>query len=484
MTQSLTLSRYEPADDVEYLFDVAGKSSAAIVEQLLEAEPHIPGLIFSYPPIGSWTADEAAATRPLDLWSTGERRFAQNIYIHIPFCRQRCSFCYYSVTVKKDDTDLIWEYVKTLAVEARMYAPRFRNIKINTVFIGGGTPSRLSPDQVKYLFDEVLGQFDLSECKEISYECSPDSASPDRIAAMAECGVTRLSMGVQTLDPEVLHRSRRSDDPEDVLATYYNMIDSGIQNVNIDLIAGIEQEAFSDIRRTMDAIALLDPKPPQITMFTLSVREKAIDRWTFREQSIARQFSRSLALYRYAKRRMLGELGYWQYSRNLFPQTDEIFHYQDSHWGHNGYVLPLGVSGYGHSPDYVYLNNFSLPQYMRAVNSGASHVERALRLTPEESKRRHLVLAMKHRVLDLPTFASYYPGEANPLGFAEEPLRALEDLGVIHRDADTIAYTDTGIDLADKYCRLFYSEAANGYIKDGLNAAKDRSIVNAFDFTF
>lgn len=465
----------------EWIFDIEGADTSGVIDQLIEAEKHIPGLVFSYPPISTWQPENAGSMGPEQLWADSDT-FSFNLYIHIPFCRQKCSFCYYSVAVVRDDTGIIWDYLRTLEKEARRYLPSVGAKKVQTVFIGGGTPSRLDPDQIRFLFDRVIGLFDLSECREITYECSPDSASVDRLATMAACGVNRLSMGVQTLDPEILRRSRRSDSPDEVVATYYHMVDSGVPNVNIDLIAGIEHEAFHNMERTMDAVAALDPVPTQITLFTLSVREGAINKKTLEDHDPADLFRRSLAFYRYSKRRMTG-MGYWQYSRNLFPREDWIFHYQDNHWGNNGYVLALGSSGYSHSGGYTYLNTFNYRGYMKKVEAGESAVEKFFPLTPEESLRRHLVLAMKHAELDVAKFESFYPAGSRPLAGFETAFQAMESLGIVTRDAGKIRYSPEHADLSDRFVRLFYSNEANGRIRGDVRADLLAARRDSFGFT-
>jgi oxygen-independent coproporphyrinogen-3 oxidase len=465
----------------ELIYDISGATKQEIIDQIIEAEKHIPGLVFSYPPISTWQPDSAAELTPTQVWEESNA-FSFNLYIHIPFCRQKCSFCYYSVAVVEDDTQIIWDYLRCLEKEAKRYQSAIAGKKLETVFIGGGTPSRLCEEQIHFLFDRVIGQFDLSECREITYECSPDSATPERIRVMAERGVNRLSMGVQTLDPEILKKSRRSDSPDEVIATYYNMVESGIPNVNIDLIAGIEREAFDNMERTMDAVAALDPIPTQITLFTLSVREGAINKKTLKAEEPTDLFRRSLALYRYAKRRM-DSLGYWQYSRNLFPRENWIFHYQDNHWGNNGYVLALGSSGYSHSHGYTYLNTFNYRQYMKKIEAGESAVEKIYPLSADESLRRHLVLAMKHTELNIKKFNSFYPESVRPLDRFETALEALENLGIITRNDESIRYMPEYADLADRFVRLFYSDEANGRIRG--ERRQDLQLVkrDAFGFT-
>jgi oxygen-independent coproporphyrinogen III oxidase len=460
----------------EYLFDMIDKTTSEIVDQIIESEHHVPGLLFSYPPISTWKPIPEHQATPEALWADSDQ-FSHNLYIHIPFCRQKCSFCYYSVAVIKEDTDVIWEYLKCLELEAQRYRDLFADRPIETVFIGGGTPSRLNEAQIAFLFEKVIHQFDLSQCREISFECSPDSATPERIAAMKQHGTTRMSMGVQSLDADILRKARRGDDPDEVIATYYNMVDSGVGNVNIDLIAGIEKEALTNMERTMDGVAGLDPRPTQITLFTLSVRERSINHKTLASEVPIRLFNRSLALYRYAKRRMM-DMGYWQYSRNLFPQPGSLFHYQDNHWGHNGYVLALGSSGYSHSGNWTYMNSFRYSEYMRQIRDGEPTISKAFPLNEEETKRRHLSLAMKHARLDVPRFNSFYGYDA--LSEFEPSFAAMEALGIIERDGHEVRYTPDYADLSDRFVRLFYSEQVNRLIQGGVGEADRR---DAFSFT-
>lgn len=462
----------------EYLFEGAGASRDAMFNALVDSESAIPGLLFTYPPIPAWDVVESPLS-PEERWE-GSDVFSHNLYIHIPFCKQKCSFCYYSVAVHADDEDVIWRYLRCLEVEARAYAEVLGDKRIETVFIGGGTPSRLNEAQIEFLFDRVIRQFDLSACREITYECSPDSATRGRIAEMVGQGTTRLSMGVQSLDPEILRMSRRSDSPDSVVRTYYNMIDSGVRNVNIDLIAGIEREALGNMERTMAAVAALDPLPAQITLFTLSVRERSINHKTLADEAPMRLFRRSLALYRFAKRKML-DLGYWQFSRNLFPLSGEpIFHYQDNHWGANGYVVGLGASAYSHCHGWTYMNSFKYTDYMSRVENGEIPVEKEFELTEDESMRRHLSLALKHQQLDVARFNSFYDGDdALTRSFGTE-LDALEAAGLVERVDGVLRYRPDCVDLADRYLRLVFSPAVRERTAQGVAGARSR---DAFSFT-
>jgi oxygen-independent coproporphyrinogen-3 oxidase len=295
---------------------------------------------------------------------------------------------------------------------------------------------------------------------------------------MVRQGTTRLSMGVQSLDPEILKLSRRSDTPDSVASTFYNMVDRGVRNVNIDLIAGIEREGLSNMERTMEAVGHLDPLPAQITLFTLSIRERSINAKTMANERPLNRFRRSLALYRYAKRRML-DLGYWQFSRNLFPLTGEaIFHYQDNHWGHNGYVIGLGASSYSHSGNWTYMNQFKYAEYMALVEAGEMPVQKEFFLTPEESLRRHLSLALKHQELDVARFNSFYGEDA--LALFETELDAMIAFGALERSGDVLRYRPGYVDLADRYLRLIFSREVG---EESIRAVEKASSRDAFSYT-
>ena len=464
----------------EFLFDTSTWTKSALIDQLMEAEHHIPGLVCNYPPISAWNRLADSKVDPEHLWRDSTV-FSFNLYIHIPFCAQKCSFCYYSVAVVPNDSDLIWAYLKCLEKEAEAYSRILSELRVETVFVGGGTPSRLNEDQMQFLFERIIARFDLSICREITYECSPDTATKSRIDTMVRLGTNRISMGVQTLDSAILEKTRRPSDTDQILTTYYNIVDSGVRNFNIDLIAGVEREAFENMERTMDAIANLRVLPKQITLFTLSVREGALDLKTLGSEHPRQLFGRSLTLFRYAKRRMM-DLGYWQYSRNLYPQDDWIFHYQDNHWGNNGYVLALGASGYSHSHRYTYVNEFNFRRYMDRINDGYLPVEKTFELTAEESLRRHLVLAMKHATLDIDRFNSYYPDGDKPLNRFDLIWQALSDLGIIRRNDKTIRYTSEFADVSDRFVRLFYSDEVNRRIRH-VEGNSSRSKSDSFAFT-
>lgn len=165
---------YEP------VFDFTDRSVPGITEAIRQAENQLPGLVFNYPPIAVWDYIDTPTRPPEALWR-GSTRYSNNLYVHIPFCRQKCSFCYYSV-VPGAPNDMIDEYIDCLEREAEMYSKvAHADTQFDTLFIGGGTPGLLSPEQLDRLMRRVVQQFNIENVYEANLEFSPDTVTREKI---------------------------------------------------------------------------------------------------------------------------------------------------------------------------------------------------------------------------------------------------------------------------------------------------------------
>lgn len=434
-----------------------------IVQQIDAAKNKLPGLIFNYPPIPLWKPPQTDQLSIDSIW-IDNNIYTNNLYIHIPFCRQKCSFCYYSV-VPGASHDHIEAYLDCLEKEAVYYSgSTYLKKKMDTVFVGGGTPSLLNESQIVRLFSKIINRFDVSSTREITFECAPDSITLDKLKLLKSLGVTRISMGVQSFDDNVLSKTRRDGNSEKVIDRYYDVVTAGIDKVNIDLIAGVEKESMNSMANTMNTLLNLNPKPTQVTLFTLSVRKGSINHKYLGGDPVS-QFEESFESYKYARDRLV-EDQYWQYSRNLFPTNDKIFQYQDNIWGRNGYVLALGVSGYSHSQNAVYQNAFNTKMYMERVAADELPIDKIYPLFHAETLRRHLVMAMKHTRLNLDEVRHDNPDSVELLNSFEPIFEALERKKIITRDGAMVKYTSQGVAMADKYARLFFSEDVNQCLRE------------------
>jgi putative oxygen-independent coproporphyrinogen III oxidase len=182
-------------------------------------------------------------------------------YLHVPFCERRCDYCAFATW--DDRGHLLAEYVEGLAAEVRRAAPSVP--PATSVFLGGGTPSLLSPEQLA----SVLRELPTAEGAEITIECNPDTLSEAKLAGYRAAGVNRVSLGVQSMVPHVLAVLGRSHDPANVVAAAAAIEAVGFESWNMDLIYGSVGESVDDWRRTLEGA--LELSPPHVSAYGLTV---------------------------------------------------------------------------------------------------------------------------------------------------------------------------------------------------------------------
>ena len=199
-----------------------------------------------------------------------------SLYVGIPFCPTRCSYCsFVSRTIGKK-TELLEPYLqalqKEMAVTGRLLAQSGRSVR--TVYIGGGTPTTLSAPQMASLLDAIRDSFDLSRCIEFTVEGGrPDTLDAEKLRTIRAHGADRMSINPQTMEDHVLRACGRPHSAADVVRAYREAVDAGFKAINMDLIAGLPQDDFDGFRRSLDAVAALDPA--NITVHTLALKKGA-----------------------------------------------------------------------------------------------------------------------------------------------------------------------------------------------------------------
>ena len=196
--------------------------------------------VSTYPPFSTWSPGGVAeASRMLDNASTSHADTPQGLYVHIPFCEERCQYCYYLSYANKSP-EQIDEYLDALIEESELYrqAPALAGRDLSFVYFGGGTPSLLSEPTLVRLMDHMRSIFPWTSAQEVSFECAPKSVSERKLRLLKDCGVTRLSMGVQSLDDDILRQNGRIHLASDVEQAFASAAKVGFPIINIDLIVG------------------------------------------------------------------------------------------------------------------------------------------------------------------------------------------------------------------------------------------------------
>ena len=246
-----------------------------------------------------------------------------SVYVGIPFCPTRCSYCsFVSRTVGKK-TDLLDKYLAALEREIQVTARLMKESgkHLLTLYIGGGTPSILSTPQMIHLLDTLRESFDFSRCIEFTVEGGrPDTLDLEKLRAIREHGADRMSINPQTMEDSVLRACGRPHTGADVIRAYRQAEEAGFSAINMDLIAGLPTDNFDGFRRSLDAVASLNPA--NITVHTLALK-KGADLFEKREGlSTAEEVSRMVD-YSNAALRNLSYKPYYLYRQKYMSGSFE-----------------------------------------------------------------------------------------------------------------------------------------------------------------
>ena len=191
------------------------------------------------------------------------------IYVHIPFCRSRCSYCDFATGIY--ETSLAERYVKALVQEIRSWAEIERPREVDTIYFGGGTPSLLSPAQLTVILDALAARFCVKGDAEVTMEMNPGTVTLEGLRQFRHLGINRASFGAQTFDDKELARLGRSHNTRDTIQTLRFLRDAGFENVSFDLIAGLPGQSIAGWNSNLDQALRL--KPEHLSFYLLEIHE-------------------------------------------------------------------------------------------------------------------------------------------------------------------------------------------------------------------
>jgi oxygen-independent coproporphyrinogen III oxidase len=414
--------------------------------------------IANYPPFSVWTADAVAADGAQAL-AAPPAGVPLGLYLHIPFCRKRCHFCYFRVYVNKSARE-VEQYLDVLAREWELYqqAPAIAGRALDFVYFGGGTPSFLSTTQLQGLVSRLTAIVPWTSAEEITFECEPGTLSEAKLEAIRRMGVTRLSLGVENFDDRILELNGRAHRTPEIDRVYAAARALDFPQINIDLIAGMLGESDANWRRCIRRT--LDLEPDSVTIYQMELPYNT----TISSDLLAgtRQFTEPVADWA-TKRRWVGEAfealeaaGYHVGSAYTAVRNPERtkFVYRDRLW-QGADLAGLGVASFGHING-VHLQNLDTWEtYSAAVECGEVPLGRAYRPTGEERMIREFILQLKKGRLDPRYFEQKYG--VQPLERFRDQLDTLEADGYLAgRSPDRIALNRDGLLRVDVLLPRFF----------------------------
>ncbi|HJZ94048.1 MAG TPA: radical SAM family heme chaperone HemW [Gemmataceae bacterium] len=307
-------------------------------------------------------------------------------YVHVPFCAQHCGYCDFAVAAGQDY--LIDLYLEALGDElARLDGPA----AVDTVFIGGGTPTHLSPRQLERLLALVNSQLPLRRDGEFSVEANPDGLTPEKVVVLADHGVNRVSLGVQSFHEEFLSRLDRGHGPEHVQPAV-ERIRARIDNVSLDLIFAVPGQTPGEWDADLTAALRLEPN--HISTYGLTY-EKGTPLWKRRERGEVRAVSEDdeLAMYVGAMDR-LSAAGFEQYEVSNFARPGRRCRHNETYWANEAY-FGFGVGAARFVMGRREVNCRNTEDYIRRVLAGESPTFQSEQLSPEDSARETAAVQLR-----------------------------------------------------------------------------------------
>jgi oxygen-independent coproporphyrinogen III oxidase len=415
--------------------------------------------ISNYPPYSAWNASHVPeALRALDTAPADATDRRLGLYMHIPFCRKRCKFCYFRVYTDKNASE-VDVYIDSISKEIELYSQR-RGIgsrQFEFVYFGGGTPSFLSEAQLHRLIDRVRQHWSWDAAKEVTFECEPGTLKKSKLEAIKAIGTTRLSLGVEHFDDEVLTINGRAHKSPEIFRAYQWAREVGFKQINIDLIAGMLGETEDKWKATVHKAIEIDPD--SVTIYQMEVPfnttiaketkahgevETPIADWATKRHWVAWAFQQfEAAGYRVSS----------AYTLIKPERHKEGFVYRDSLW-HGADLVGTGVASFSHFAGVHYQNVDTWEQYVEHTQKGELPINRALPVTNHQRLIREMILQLKTGHIDAAYFRNKFHEDIThdfAAVFAELTVEGLATVA-----GDDIRLTRDGLLRADAILPRFF----------------------------
>ena len=292
------------------------------------------------------------------------------LYVHIPFCASRCSYCDFFSTLQLADAGA--SYVEAIIVEARLRRDELQGAAVKTLYLGGGTPSQLPLPLLERLVNGLRETIDLTGVEEFTVEANPDDVMPEWCVTVAALGVNRVSMGVQSFEDRILRAIARRHTAQQAVAAVTNLRSAGIDNISIDLIYGLPGQTLNSWTESVNkAIAL---HPQHLSAYGLTY-EEGTRLWHQRERGEITEVpeEQCLEMYRILVDR-LQAAGYEHYEISNFALPGYNSRHNSSYWDETPY-LGLGTAAHSYDGKVRRYNPHDLKGYIEKIMAGKSSYE-------------------------------------------------------------------------------------------------------------
>ena len=376
------------------------------------------------------------------------------IYVHIPFCKQKCYYCDFKSYANKEE--LIEKYIKWLKYEIKEVGEGnkldYENdldelVTVKTIYIGGGTPSYLDSKYIKEIIEEIRENFKLADKVEITIEVNPGTVNKTKLLDYINSGINRISIGLQSKDNELLKRIGRIHKYEDFLQTYNMAREVGFKNINVDLMLALPGQTIAKLEKGLKQV--IDLQPEHISLYSLIIEdgtkiEKMLknNEITLPDENIERK------MY-WETKKVLEEAGYIHYEISNFAKEGYKSEHNWNCWSQKEY-MGFGVAAHSYTNDVRFSNIDSIEEYIENYEQGnvTDNFVFHEKQTQSSKMKEYMMLGLrKIEGISIQEFKNKFVG--NPLYIYRNELEKLVKEQLIEIELDRIKLTEKGLDFAN-----------------------------------
>ncbi|MGC6445104.1 MAG: coproporphyrinogen-III oxidase family protein [Rubripirellula sp.] len=419
--------------------------------------------ISNYPPYSQWTNEKLPEVEKA-LGSASTEQTPLGLYLHIPFCRKRCKFCYFKVFTDVKAAE-VQRYVDALCNEISLVSqlPVMSERPFRFVYFGGGTPSFLSPKQLTKLADRLREHITWDGAEEVTFECEPGTLSETKVKTLKnEMGVTRLSLGVENFSDSLLELNGRAHLSKEVHRAWEWIENANFPNVNIDLISGMVGETWDNWKENVTKT--LELSPESVTIYQMELPYNTV----FSKDILGNQIESPVADWE--TKRAWVEYAFDQFKSAGYSVSSAYtvvkdpskvnFSYRDNLWM-GADLLATGVASFGHANGVHYQNLADLERYYQEIESNEKlPLGRGFVPTTHQKLIRELILLLKRGYLDVSYFKEKFDVDITEV-FSEQ-WAALKEDGDAVVQGNSIELTQQGLLRVDGLLNAFFEPQFRG----------------------
>lgn len=366
-----------------------------------------------------------------------------SVYIHIPFCLQMCHYCnfvkfYYKEHMAKD-------YLEALAREMKRRLPKENN-NVQTIYIGGGTPSALNEKQLEKLFQMIHEHFNIDKCKEFTIEVNPGDITEEKASLLKTYGINRISFGVQVMDDDMLKQLGRRHRVRDVYQTVDILAKNDFTNISLDLIYALPNQTAQQFKQSLDLALTL--RLPHYSTYGLQIEENTVFYQRFKKGQLHRPPEEEEVQMYHTLRNTMAENGIRQYEISNFAKTGFESKHNLNYWN-NGYYYGFGAGAHAYLPGKRIANLRALPAYIEKAKKDGMPILEIDRISLKEQIEEEMFLGLRKMAgIQKKQFETKFNISMESL-YADE-IEHLEKNGWLISDDDHIRLTEDGILVADR----------------------------------